>query len=295
MQSGDANSLQNDETKKISVHSFCSLRYIRDMPTATIRGASLNYLDRGKGLPVALLHGFPVDGRMWEAQVSELSSRFRVIAPDFRGFGKSESTDPFTTESLADDIHGLLGQINGLPCVLAGLSMGGYVALAYARKYPADLRGLVLVDTKAAGDDTQGKGNRNKMIELVRSSGSKAIADQMLPKLLAEDTPRNRPAQAQALRTMMEACPPKTIENALVCLRDRPDQTQMLPSIGVPTLIIVGESDSITPVAVAQSMQKQIAGAQLAVIKGAGHMSPMEQPTQVNQALSRFLERLSAR
>ena len=230
---------------------------------------------------------------MWEAQVGALSDRFRMIAPDFRGFGKSASTDPFTTESLADDVHALLEETRALPCVLAGLSMGGYVALAYARKYPTDLRGLALVDTKAAGDDTKGKENRNKMIDLVRSSGSKAVADQMLPKMLADDTPRNRPAQAQALAAMMEACPPKTIENALVCLRDRPDQTQMLPSIAVPTLIVLGDADSITPVPVAQSMQKQIPGAQLVVIKGAGHMSPMEQPTQVNQALIRFLDRLS--
>jgi 3-oxoadipate enol-lactonase len=265
------------------------------MPTKTIRGARFHYEDRGKGLPLVLLHGFPVDSRMWEAQIGERSSRCRVVAPDLRGFGKSASTDPFTTESLADDVHVLLEEIQALPCVLAGLSMGGYVALAYARKYPTDLRGLMLVDTKAAGDDAQGKLNRNKMIELVRSSGSKAIAEQMLPKMLAEDTPRNRPATAQGLRAMMEACPPKTIENALVCLRDRPDQTQTLPSISASTLIIVGEADSITPVSVAQSMQKQIPGAQLAVIKGAGHMSPMEQPAQVNQAISRFLDRLSSR
>lgn len=262
------------------------------MPTANIRGTTLNYVDRGRGLPLVLMHGFPLDLRMWDAQVGELSSRWRVIAPDFRGFGQSHSTDAFTTESLADDVHALLEEIRALPCVLAGLSMGGYVALAYVRKYPGDLRALILVDTKAAGDDAQGKENRNKMIELVRAKGSKAVADQMLPKMLAEDTPRNRPAQAQALRAMMEACPPKTIENALVALRDRPDQSQTLPSIPVPTLIIVGGDDSITPVSVAELMQKQMPKSHLAVIKGAGHMSPLEQPAQVNQAISRFLDGL---
>jgi pimeloyl-ACP methyl ester carboxylesterase len=262
------------------------------MATKMIRGARLNYADSGKGLPLVLMHGFPLDLRMWNAQIMELATRWRVIAPDFRGFGQSESTDPFTTESLADDVHALLEEIRTLPCVLAGLSMGGYVALAYVRKYPGDLRGLILVDTKAAGDDAQGRENRNKMIELVRSKGSTAVADQMLPKMLAQDTPRNRPAQAQALRSMMEACPPRTIENALVALRDRPDQSETLPSIPVPTLIVVGGEDAITPVSVAESMQKQIPSSRLAVIKGAGHMSPMEQPPQVNQAISRFLGEL---
>lgn len=263
------------------------------MATKAIGQLDVHYLERGTGLPVVLLHGFPMDCRMWQAQVDNLGERYRAIAPDFRGFGRSASDSPFTTESLADDVHALLEQIGGRPCVLAGLSMGGYVTLAYARKYPADLRGLMLVDTKAAADDAQARENRNRMIDLVRSKGSQAVAQQMLPRLLAEDTPRNRPAQAQALRAMMEACPSKTIENALACLRDRPDQTQTLASIPVPTLIVVGDSDSITPISVAQAMQARIPRAQLAVITGAGHMSPMEQPSQVNRAMSRFLEDLS--
>lgn len=263
------------------------------MATKTTDAAALHFVDRGKGPPVVLLHAFPVDSRMWEAQVEALSGRFRVIAPDFRGFGRSRSADPFTTESMADDVHRLLEGIKALPCVVAGLSMGGYVSLAWVRKYPTDLRGLVLMDTKAAGDDTQGKENRNKMIELVRASGSKAIADQMIPKLLAQGTLRSRPAQAQSLRTMIEGCPPQTIENALVCLRDRPDQTETLASISVPTLVVVGEGDSLTPVSVSQLMAEQIPNAELVVIKGAGHMSAMEQPAQVNQALSLFLDSLS--
>ena len=229
---------------------------------------------------------------MWDAQAVELSCRHRVLAPDLRGFGQSSDSAPFTIESLADDLHELLERLAALPFVLAGLSMGGYVALAYAHKYPADLRGLVLVDTKAEGDSAEQRAGRDKMIELARASGAKAVAEQMLPKMLAADTPRNRPAVAQALRAMMEACPPSTIEHALTAMRDRPDQTPNLASITAPTLILVGDGDAITLPAVAQAMQKQIAHAQLAIIKGAGHMTPMEQPAQVNQALSRFLQSL---
>jgi pimeloyl-ACP methyl ester carboxylesterase len=263
--------------------------------TQSVNGTNLSYQERGAGARnVVLLHGFPLDGRMWDAQLAALGDGGgnRVVAPDLRGFGRSKSEAPFTIESLADDIHALLAAVGALPVVLVGLSMGGYVALAYAKKYPADLRGLVLVDTKAEADTEEGKAGRQKMIDLARREGSKAVAEQMLPKMLAKDAVEQRPQQAQALRAIMEACPPRTIEHALAAMRDRPDRSGELSSIKVPTLIIVGESDAITPPAVAESMAKKVPGAQLVTVRGAGHMSPMEQPEQVNRALKAFLERL---
>jgi pimeloyl-ACP methyl ester carboxylesterase len=271
------------------------------MANRDINGVQLHYTEQGPATgpaaasksPVVLLHGFPLDSRMWEAQLSALAGAGRrVIAPDLRGFGKSRSDAPFTIESLADDLHALLGAVGALPCVLAGLSMGGYVALAYAKKYPSDLRGLVLVDTKAEADTAEGKQGRAKMIDLVRKEGSKAVADQMMPKMLAKDAADQRPQMAQALRQMMEACPPRTIENALAAMRDRPDRSGELSSIKVPTLVVVGDGDAITPPAVAQSMAEKIPGAQLVTIRGAGHMSPMEQPEQVNRAMRTFVDGL---
>jgi 3-oxoadipate enol-lactonase len=257
-------------------------------PTSDI----LSYTDRGRGDAVVLLHGFPLDRRMWDAQVERLSQQHRVIAPDLRGFGRSGRSDPFTIESLADDVHLFLEQLVAVPCVLAGLSMGGYVALAYAKKYPSDLRGLILVDTKAEADTPQAKEGRAKMIDLVRSSGAAAVAEQMLPKLIAPGTLQSRPDVVRSLRAMMENCPPHTIEYALTAMRDRPDRMGELSSIGVPALVIVGDGDAITPPSVAEAMQKQIPGAKLDVIRGAGHMSPMEQPEQVNRAIERFLSSL---
>ena len=240
-----------------------------------------------------LVHGFPLDSRMWEAQVGALSAGGRrVIAPDLRGFGQSRSDAPFTLESLADDIHGLLGAVGAIPCVLAGLSMGGYVALAYAKKYPGDLRGLVLIDTKAEADTAEGKAGREKMIELVRNDGAKAVADQMMPKMLAKDAAEQRPQVAAALRRVMESVSPKTIEHALAAMRDRPDRSGELAAIKVPTLVVVGDGDVITPPDVAEKMAQKIPGANLEVIRGAGHMSPMEQPEQVNRVLKSFLERI---
>src|SRR5215469_8282206 len=129
---------------------------------------SLSNTDRGRGLPLVLLHGFPMDRRMWDAQVGEFCAKHRVIAPDLLGFGQSKSEEPFSIESQADAVHALLRQVGALPCVLAGLSMGGYIAFAYARKYPNGLRGLVFVDTKAEGDSAEQKQGRQQMIELVR-------------------------------------------------------------------------------------------------------------------------------
>jgi pimeloyl-ACP methyl ester carboxylesterase len=263
-----------------------------------LNGATISYRDEGHGPAVLLLHGFPLDGRMWDAQVPALAaSGHRVIAPDFRGFGRSQPpAGAFSIESLADDVHALAQQLigaTGMPFVLAGLSMGGYVSLAYARKYTDTLRALVLVDTKAESDTPEGKEGRAKMIQLAREKGSVAIGDAMQPKLLSPDTIQHKPAIVKALRAMTDANPAITLEHALAAMRDRPDQSDLLPKLKVPTLIVVGDGDVITPPAVAESMQRAIpGGAHLAVIRGAGHMSPMEQPEQVNRNLIAFLSRI---
>jgi 3-oxoadipate enol-lactonase len=261
------------------------------MANVSVNGVSLFYDERGAkdAHPLVLLHGFPLDGRMWKAQAEALSDRWRVIAPDFRGFGRSSETGPFTIEQLADDVHALVERLRLGKFVLAGLSMGGYVALAYARKFPQTLRRLMLVDTKAAADTPEAKEGREKMIALVKEIGAKAIADAMLPKLIPEEAIRSRPALVRALRGMMEGTWAETIAHALAAMRDRADQTEFLSSISVPTLILVGEKDAITPPDVARGMQEKIAGSQLKIITGAGHMSPMEQPGQVNSAMAQFL------
>jgi pimeloyl-ACP methyl ester carboxylesterase len=265
------------------------------MPTRTIRGASLFYTDTAPGssaIPLVLLHGFPLDSRIWSAQVTALAPHARVITVDLRGFGQSSSTRPFTMESLADDVHDLLQSIGALPCVLGGLSMGGYVALAHAEKYPVDLKALALIDTRAESDNPAGQDARNRMIELARTGGAPAVADQMQPRMLAETTLRQKPEIVHRLRQIMEACPPLTIEHASAAMRDRPDRTPILSNIRVPVLIVVGDSDVITPPAMAESMRQRIPQATLTVIANAGHMSPMEQPEQVNDALRQFLGKM---
>lgn len=265
------------------------------MPKREAHGVLIHYTEQGTGNPVVLVHGFPLDSTMWAAQVTAVAGAgYRVITPDLRGFGESDFESargrPYTLEALADELHVLLEGIGALPCALAGLSMGGYVALAHLKKYPVDLRGLILIDTKAEADTADGKQGRQKMIDLVRREGARAVADQMMPKMLSSESAA-RPQLAGSLRAMMEACPPRTIEAALAAMRDRPDRSGELAAVHVPTLVLVGDADAITPPNVAEGMAQKIPGAQLVTVRGAGHMSPMEQPEQVNRAITAFLER----
>jgi len=260
------------------------------VPIKTVKGAAISYEDDGRGKPVVLVHGFPLDARIFDDQVTALAPSYRVIRPDLRGFGKSRSADSFTVASLADDLHALLRELDILPCVLGGLSMGGYVALAHARKYGRDLRGLILLDTRSEADNADGRAARDKMIDLVRKSGSAAVAGQMLAKMLA---PENRTgAVAQRLNAIMESQSPITIEHALEALRDRKDYSGDLASISAPTLIIVGDKDELTPPEKSRKLNESIPRSTLSVIPSAGHLSTMEQPQAVNKAIQDFLMRL---
>jgi pimeloyl-ACP methyl ester carboxylesterase len=249
----------------------------------------ISYWRHGQGLPVVLLHGFPLDHRIFDEVAADLAARWTVITPDLPGFGQSVPPRAFSLQSLADELHEFFTELKILPCVLGGLSMGGYASLAYARKYGSTLRGLLLIDTKAAADPPQAKENRNAMIQTVAHGGARAVAAQMLPKVLA---PAAQDGVRDRARRIMEACPAKTIEYASLAMRDRDDSTPMLSSIAAPTLIVVGADDAITPPAVAEEMRQAIPKAQLAIIAGAGHLSPMEQPKRVAAAIDRFLAAL---
>jgi 3-oxoadipate enol-lactonase len=264
------------------------------MPTTDVNGATIHYDQAGERNAdvLVLLHGFAVDSGMWAAQVDALSTRWRVVAVDYRGCGRSGPAGPFSIEQLAEDVHALAGRLGLGRVVLAGLSMGGYVALAYARRYGAALRGLILVDTKAAADTAEAREQRDKMIRLVERHGTEPVADAMIERLVSPETAAARPAVVRELRRMMEAAPPAGVVQSLAAMRDRADQTAFLSSIAVPTLIVVGEKDVITPVDVARGMAEKIPGAEVVVVPGVGHMSPMEAPGEVNAAMGAFLSRI---
>jgi 3-oxoadipate enol-lactonase len=238
--------------------------------------------------PVVLLHGFPLDRRVWEEAAGELGREARVIVPDLRGFGRSISSEPFTIQNLADDVHELLLERNALPCVLAGLSMGGYVALAFAAKYGPDLAALALVDSRVSAESEEGKQGRDKMIQLAKDAGPQAVVDAMFPKMLAPATYSNRPDLATKVKTIMLNCPALTVRHGLLAMRDRADYTQLAASLAFPVQVVVGESDMIGGVELARQIHATLQNGDLAIIPDAGHLSPIEQPKMVSGAMVRF-------
>ncbi len=254
---------------------------------AHINNIHMAYFERGKahGTTLLLIHGFPLDHRLWEAQLRGLSTEVRVLAPDLRGFGQSELTPgPLTMAGHADDLAALLDHLGIRQAIVAGLSMGGYVAFAFWRRHRDRVQALALLDTRAEADSVIARANRDAAAVRVWQAGAAAIADEMLPRLLA---PANlaAPKLAGAARRMLVEQPVEGIVGALAGLRDREDSRPTLPTITVPALVVVGEHDAITPPADAAAMAAGIPGARLVTIPGAGHLSPMENPRAVNAAL----------
>ena len=230
---------------------------------------------------------------MWLPQFDGLADVARVIAPVAPGFGGSP-LDPggWTVDGYADQLAGWLTDAGLGRVVLGGLSMGGYVALAFARRHPDRLRGLILADTKAEPDDDAGKSNRDKMMALAREKGAAAIMEALLPKLVADQTRRERPDVVAELKRIGLGQSVEAIVAALSALRDRPDATAGLKDVRVPTLVVVGAADEITPPDAARRMTAAIPGALQIDILAAGHMSNQEAPTEFNAAVRSFLTNL---
>lgn len=246
----------------------------------------LAFSQSGTGQPLVLLHAFPFDRQMWEPQVS--LSNVRLVCPDLPGFGESPVA-PSTVDSMADAVAALLDRSRIDTCVLGGCSMGGYVALAFTRRHPDRLKGLVLIDTKAEPDDEIGKANRQKMIDSKATLSAASVIDGMIPKALCDSTRTMRPGVVETVRRLGEAQIVAGIVAAQTMMRDRPDSRPGLGGIRVPTLVIVGEHDVITPVANAKTMADAVPKSQLVILPDAGHLPNLEVPEQFNEALSHWL------
>ncbi|HEX9077587.1 MAG TPA: alpha/beta fold hydrolase [Anaerolineae bacterium] len=257
-----------------------------------INGFEMTYDDTGAvGTPLLLIHGFPLDRTLWLAQTHSLADVARVIAPDLRGCGESGMpSGTVTMDTYAEDLNALLDSLGVQRAIIGGLSMGGYIAFAFFRKYPQRVRGLVLADTRAQPDSAEGKKGRDENIALVREKGAGAIADKMLPKMLTPETAQARPEVANAVRDLMARQPVKGIVAQLSALRDRPDSTSTLPRINVPTLVVVGAQDTLTPPKDSEMMRDAIQGARLVMIPGAAHLSNYEQPQAFDRAVREFIK-----
>jgi pimeloyl-ACP methyl ester carboxylesterase len=244
-----------------------------------------------KGLPVVLLHAFPMSSAMWEPQFGALKS-FRVLAPDLRGFGSSPLSAPWFIEHAVDDVFETLSSLSIEKAALVGLSMGGYVALRAAEKYPSRVKALVLCDTRAEADANENKIKRAAAVDFIRAHGVGPFVEPFLKDSLAQATLTGKPKVVEFLRGIAVKSSPEAVMAALAALAARGDAAAGLSSIKVPTAVLVGTQDKITPLPLSEAMRSRIPGAELHLIADAGHFSNAENPAAFNDRLVSFLKRL---
>lgn len=265
---------------------------------ATVDGRVIRYLDHGQGEPLLLLHAFPLSAELWRPQVGALPPGWRLIAPDFRGFGGSSRTvhgvdaPAHSLDDHARDALALLDHLDIATAVVGGLSMGGYATFALWRLQPGRARALVLADTRAEADTDEGRRNREAMLAGLAASGPTFVADTLIPRVLSPATHRTQPGIVRFVRGLIEGADPASIADAIRCLMTRPDSTPLLADIQVPVHLIVGRDDALTPVAAHEQMQSALPNASLTIIEDAGHLSNLEQPDVFNRSLARFLQSL---
>ncbi len=263
------------------------------MPKASVNGTELHYRDNGTSKDVVLLlHAFPLHSGMWSRQLAALEKRHRVVAPDYRGLGKSDvPPEASTMDLLAQDIRALLQHLRIERAAVAGLSMGGYLAFELYRQAPSLFRGLALCDTRAGADTEEGKANREKFARTAIEKGLSWVADEMIPKLLRPDPD---PAVVKEVRSLILGGTPAGVAAAQRGTARRPDSTETLGKISCPTLVIVGAQDSLTPPADSEKMAKAVKGAKLVKVPNAGHLSNIENPDAFNKAFVEFCDGLPA-
>lgn len=255
-----------------------------------VGGTRHAFLEAGAGWPVILLHGFPLNADMWRPQLESVPDGWRFIAPDLRGFGRS--ADPgkgMTMEDHAGDVLSLMDGLELEDAVIGGLSMGGYLAFAMYRLSPSRFTGMLLADTRPQPDSPQVREGRLGLLQVLAKDGPAGVADHLLVKQLGETTRRERPEVVRQARALIESASPAAIEAGIGALISRPDSTSDLAAITCATLVLVGDEDEVTPPVEAEAMQRAIGRSTLSIIRGAGHLSNLEQPDVFSRGLSDFL------
>ena len=251
----------------------------------------LSYAEKGSGQALVLLHAFPLNRQMWDHQLEAWSGHSRVLAPDFRGFGESApGEDESRMESFADDVRDLLDQLKVMGrIVLLGLSMGGYVAFEFCRKYPERLRGLILVATQPISDSEESRKARYELAEQVRTRGTQVLGEKMLPRLLGNTTRQTRSDVIESVHRLMISNSARGVSKACYGLASRRDSTPILGEIQVPVLIVAGAEDVIIPSTQLEAMKAGIRQSRLVVIPQSGHLVNLEQPQAFGDAVHTFL------
>ncbi|HLZ62462.1 MAG TPA: alpha/beta hydrolase [Ktedonosporobacter sp.] len=260
------------------------------MSLKSVRGISIGYDEYGSGTPLVLVHGHPFNRSMWNEQVEAFAGSYRVIVPDLRGYGETTVVPGKTTlDEMAGDIAALLDALAIDQVILGGLSMGGQIVFEFYRQFPGRVRALLLADTQAQADTEEGRATRYATAQRLVAEGMHDFAEEMLSRLLSPQTRASQPEVVDKVRHMILGTKPEGAAAALRGRAERRDYTSMLSEITVPTLIVVGSEDEYTPISDAELMYHGIAGSQLAIIEGVGHMPNMERPSEFNAVLGQFL------
>jgi pimeloyl-ACP methyl ester carboxylesterase len=257
-----------------------------------VRGADaeIYYELLGRGPDLVLLHPFPANHGIWMPVAEQLAARHRVLIPDLRGHGRSGAGEgPATMEKHAADVLRACDDAGIKRAVFAGESIGGYILFEFWRRFPDRVSALVLCNTRAQADTPEARAGRLRSAEEVEKRGVEPFVETMIPKLLGESTRRNRPDLADAARRMMMEMTPAGIAAALRGMAERPDSTETLSTINVPTLVVTGDEDVMTGAVDAEFMRRRIVGSEAKVIPHAGHYAVFEQAGDAARLLRQFL------
>jgi pimeloyl-ACP methyl ester carboxylesterase len=255
-------------------------------------GLEVEYDETGRGLPLLFIHGWPHNRTLWAGQMSGLATQARCLAPDLRGFGGSSVMEPYSIAQYADDLAALLDARGIERAVVCGLSMGGYVALAMLRQHRPLLRGLILTSTRATADTAEAREKRARLIAFVEEHGVEALAGRQLRAMVGSTTFESRASVRESLREMMAGAPTAGVIGALRAMAERPDATDLLPTIDIPTLVVGGAEDGFTPPDELRAMAARIPRSRFELLAGGGHVCAYERPGAFNHVVGEFLSGL---
>lgn len=260
-----------------------------------VNNFDLSYDDVGDGsIPIIFLHGYPFDKTMWKGQLQFLESSYRAIACDIRGFGKStDEESSFSIDLFGNDLLQFMDKLNIDKAIICGLSMGGYLALNVMKRFPSHFEALILCDTQCIADTFEGKEKRYKVIKEIKTDGVANFNEGFIKNVFHKDSLTNKTELVEQIRSVVYSNSQHSITQGLMALAERSESCSVLESINIPTLIICGREDQVTPLAQSEYMNEHIKGSILHVIDNAGHVSNLEQPEEFNKYLGDFLNDLN--
>ncbi len=258
-----------------------------------IERSPLHYIEQGSGVPLVLFHAFPLSGAMWHGEMKQLHPLVRVIAPDLPGFGSSARLPQPSIAGMAQAVATLLDRLNiREPALIAGLSMGGYVAFEFLRQFPTRVKALGLFSTRAAADSPQQRQGRLNLIERLKKEGIEVLIQSTLPKLLGPTTMRNQPTLVSQVEQAIRQATVEGITDALQAMADRRDSGSLLAGIACSTLVMAGAEDTLIPAQEGEGMAKSIPGARLEIIPQAGHLMNLEQPDTFQSVIGSWIRHI---